>query len=108
MAKRYFKDNKLVLKPNLIRINNEIIINPNDKILKENGYIIVESERNNLDVDSDRIKKYKKITDNLFITYLIYKELGDIEKAESIKKEWINKRNEIKNKYPYIKGKMIP
>ena len=55
---------------------------------------IVEVENENTDDKIDcRCQKY---SDHLFVKYLIFKELGDMEQAEYFKNKWINKRTFIK------------
>lgn len=82
-------------------------VNPNDKILLKAGYEIKDVEaklpnlNNNLIREARKIE-YKKQADPLFIAYQAYKELGETEKAEEAKAQWLAKRVEIDRKFPYM------
>lgn len=88
-------------KINSIRTDKGTMINPTDEFLTENGYEIVNVEDNNTDIENTRANAYKNETDILFNRYMIYKELGETEKAEAVKNEWIAARNKIKENNPY-------
>ena len=45
---------------------------------------------------------YQKYSDTLFITWQKYLAQGKEEKAEETKQAWLNKVNEIEEKYPYF------
>lgn len=100
--KLYTKNGVIVgNKINSIRTDKGTMINPTDEFLIENGYEIVNVEDNNTDIEHARANSYKNKTDILFTRYLVYKELGEIEKAEVAKNEWLAARNKIKENNPY-------
>lgn len=84
-----------------IKTDKGTMLNPTDEFLTENGYEIVNVEDSNTDIENTRANAYKNETDILFNRYMIYKELGEIEKAEVAKNEWIAARNRIKENNPY-------
>lgn len=94
-------------KPKIV-VNGKTINNPTDKQLIDNGYTIINN--------NNKKKKYKdtneriditcqKHSDDLFIKYLIFKELGDTEQAEYFKNKWLKRRTSIKNVCKGIKLK---
>lgn len=100
--KLYTKNGVVVgSKINSIHTDKGTMINPTDEFLTENGYEIVNVEDNNTDIENTRANAYKNETDILFNRYMIYKELGETEKAEAVKNEWIAARNKIKENNPY-------
>ena len=100
--KVYVKDGIVVgTRIDSIIINNNTILHPTDKFLIENGYEIKYLEDTNNDIELKRAKLYADESDILFNRYLIYKELGDIEKAEIAKQQWIEAREKIKSDNPY-------
>ena len=100
--KLYTKNGVIVgSKINSIRTDKGTMINPTDEFLIENGYEIINVEDNNTDIEHTRANSYKNKTDILFTRYLVYKELGEIEKAEVAKNEWLAARNKIKENNPY-------
>ena len=100
--KLYTKNGIIVgTKINSISTNKGTMLNPTDEFLTENGYEIVNVEDSNTDIENTRANAYKKETDILFNRYMIYKELGETEKAEVAKNEWIAARNKIKENNPY-------
>lgn len=100
--KLYLKNGIIVgTKINSISTDKGTMLNPTDEFLTENGYEIVNVEDSNTDIENTRAKAYKKETDTLFNRYMIYKELGETEKAETAKNEWIAARNKIKENNPY-------
>ena len=100
--KLYTKNGIIVgSKINSIHTDKGTMINPTDEFLIKNGYEIVNVEDNNTDIEHTRANSYKNETDVLFTRYLVYKELGEIEKAEIAKNEWIAARNKIKESNPY-------
>lgn len=100
--KLYTKNGIIVgTKINSISTDKGTMLNPTDEFLTENGYEIVNVENSNTDIENTRANAYKKETDILFNRYMIYKELGEIEKAEAAKNEWIAARNRIKENNPY-------
>ena len=100
--KLYLKNGIIVgTKINSISTDKGTMLNPTDEFLTENGYEIVNVEDSNTDIENTRANAYKKETDILFNRYMIYKELGETEKAEVAKNEWIAARNKIKENNPY-------
>ena len=100
--KLYIKNGIVVgTKINSISTDKGTMLNPTDEFLTENGYEIVNVEDSNTDIENTRANAYKKETDTLFNRYMIYKELGETEKAEAVKNEWIAARNRIKENNPY-------
>ena len=100
--KLYLKNGIIVgTKINSISTDKGTMLNPTDEFLTENGYEIVNVEDSNTDIENTRANAYKKETDILFNRYMIYKELGETEKAEAVKNEWIAARNRIKENNPY-------
>ena len=100
--KLYTKNGVIVgSKINSIRTDKGTMINPTDEFLIKNGYEIVDVEDNNTDIERTRANSYKNETDVLFTCYLVYKELGEVEKAEIAKNEWLAARNKIKESNPY-------
>lgn len=100
--KLYIKNGIVVgTKITSIKTDKGTMINPTDEFLIKNGYEIVNVEDNNTDIERTRANSYKNETDILFTRYLIYKELGEVEKAEVVKNEWLAARNKIKESNPY-------
>lgn len=100
--KLYVKNGVIVgNKINSLSTDKGIMINPTDEFLIENGYEIINVEDNNTDIEHTRANAYKNKTDILFTRYLVYKELGEVEKAEIAKNEWLTARNKIKENNPY-------
>lgn len=100
--KVYVKDGIVVgTRIDSIIINNNTILHPTDKFLIENGYEIKDLEDTNNDIELKRAKLYADESDVLFNRYLIYKELGDTEKAEIAKQQWLEAREKIKSDNPY-------
>lgn len=100
--KLYLKNGIVVgTKITSIKTDKGTMLNPTDEFLTENGYEIVNVEDSNTDIENTRANAYKKETDILFNRYMIYKELGETEKAEVAKNEWIAARNRIKKNNPY-------
>ena len=100
--KVYVKDGIVVgTRIDSIIINNNTILHPTDKFLIENGYEIKNLEDTNNDIELKRAKLYADKSDVLFNRYLIYKELGDTEKAEIAKQQWLEAREKIKSDNPY-------
>ena len=100
--KLYVKNGVVVgNKINSLSTDKGTMINPTDEFLIKNGYEIVNVEDNNTDIEHARANSYKNETDVLFTRYLVYKELGEVEKAENAKNEWLAARNKIKESNPY-------
>ena len=100
---KLYKKNGIVVgtKINSISTDKGTMLNPTDEFLTENGYEIVNVEDSNTDIENTRANAYKNETDILFNRYMIYKELGENEKAEIAKNEWLAARNKIKESNPY-------
>lgn len=96
----YKYKNQIVKKPNTIVIGEETINNPTKEQLIACGYEPF-IKRNNIHINKKRNKQYKQYSDELFISYLIHKELGELEEAEEIKQKWLTVRNKIKDNLPY-------
>ena len=91
-------DGKLYKTVQSIEIDGKTVYNPTDEQLKSVGYnvlnIINKKRYKNTDDKIDcRCQKY---SDHLFVKYLIFKELGDMEQAEYFKNKWMSKRAFIK------------
>lgn len=89
-----------------IEIDGKIVNNPTDEQLIAAGCIItnVGNKRIKYTNTDERIDyNCQKNSDDLFIKYLIFKELGDIEQAEYFKNKWLRKRTSIKNACKGIK-----
>ena len=100
--KLYTKNGVIVgTKITSIKTDKGTMLNPTDEFLIKNGYEIVNVEDNNTDIERTRANSYKNETDILFTRYLVYKELGEVEKAEVAKNEWLAARNKIKESNPY-------
>ena len=100
--KLYIKNGIIVgTKITSIKTDKGTMLNPTDEFLTENGYEIVNVEDSNTDIENIRANAYKNETDILFNRYMIYKELGETEKAEAVKNKWIAARNKIKENNPY-------
>lgn len=100
--KLYLKNGIVVgTKITSIKTDKGTMLNPTDEFLTKNGYEIVNVKDNNTDIENTRANAYKDETDILFNRYMIYKELGETEKAEAVKNEWITARNKIKENNPY-------
>lgn len=96
----YKYKNKIVKKPNTIVVGGETINNPTKEQLIACGYEPF-IKQNNIHINKKRNKQYKQYSDELFISYLIHKELGELEEAEEIKQKWLTVRNKIKNNLAY-------
>lgn len=89
-----------------IEIDGKVVNNPTDKQLIAAGYIItnIRDKRPKYTNTDERIDyNCQKHSDDLFIKYLIFKELGDTEQAEYFKNKWLRKRTFIKNACKCIK-----
>lgn len=67
---------------------------------------IYNMEPNTLEERKDKVSKkreslYKSVTDPLYIAYVKYTTLGEVEKAEAKHQEWLDKLQEIKDNNPY-------
>lgn len=102
--KKYFKNGKQVQKPSQIRVKGNYIINPSDERLIKAGYEIADStvEEDNNFIKAQRQAAYKATADQYLIAYQAYTELGEHEKAAEMKILWIEERQKIDQKYPYI------
>ena len=59
-------------------------------------------EKNNI-IRQKRQMSYRNESDSLYMSYVKYLELGELEKANAAKTEWLAKVQEIDIKFPYIK-----
>lgn len=83
-----------------IEIDGKVVNNPTDKQLIAAGYTItnINNKRPKYTNTNERIDyNCQKHSDDLFIKYLIFKELGDTEQAEYFKNRWLKRRTSIKN-----------
>lgn len=109
--KKYYKNNKLTLKPKVILYKGKPYINPSDEILTELGYAIEEIKEvepvkpkiTNDIIKTQRQTAYRMKADQYFIAYQAYTELGELDKAREMKKLWVLEREAIDKQYPYIK-----
>ena len=102
--KKYYKNNKEVPKPRLIIHNRKTYINPNDNLLIEAGYEIVnddDKKPTNEDIKKARALAYKLHADQYFIAYQAYKDLEQWDKAEEMRALWIKVRDRIDEMNPY-------
>ena len=89
-----------------IKIDGNVVNNPTDKQLIAAGYTItnIRNKRPKYTNTDERIDyNCQKHSDDLFIKYLIFKELGDTKQAEYFKNRWLHKRTYIKNACKGIK-----
>lgn len=89
-----------------IEIDGKVVNNPTDNQLIAAGYTItnIRDKRPKYTNTDERIDyNCQKHSDDLFIKYLIFKELGDIEQAEYFKNKWLKRRTNIKNACKGIK-----
>jgi hypothetical protein len=52
----------------------------------------------------ERQKAYKESSDQYLLAYQAYKELGNQEAAEEMKKRWLGERELISRRFPYEKN----
>ena len=64
--------------------------------------VLTIEEKNNM-IRLKRQMLYKNESDSLYMSYVKYTELGELEKASAAKTEWLAKVQEIDIKFPYIK-----
>lgn len=105
--KKYYKDGKLVVKPNHLIVRGRTYVNPSDKVLIKLGYEIREEEIVTPTVTNESIKKqrqmaYRMRADQYLIAYQAYTELGELDKANEMKELWLKEREAIDKQYPYI------
>lgn len=108
--KRYVK-NGIEVKIPTRTINNKEFSLFSNKLMEKLGYkiknvneVIPEPEKiidNNI-IKQQREIAYKTYSDKYFIAYQAYKELGETEKALEMKKLWLEERNTINKRYPYV------
>ena len=110
--KRYVK-NGIEVKIPTRTINNKEFPLFSNKLMEKLGYKIKDVDDNEVIqeptkvTDNNIIKQqreiaYKTYSDKYFIAYQAYKELGETEKALEMKKLWLEERNSINKRYPYI------
>lgn len=103
--KLYYLNNQLVERPKTIIFDGITYTPPTDKILIQYGYEIHEVEEpqiTNEIIQAKRANEYKIRADHYFLAYQAYMELGEIEKANEMKKTWLLVREEINKEFPYI------
>lgn len=59
-------------------------------------------EQQNAIIRKDREIAYRRESDSLYMAYVKYSELGELEKANAAKSEWLAKVQEIDIRFPYI------
>ena len=59
-------------------------------------------EQQNAIIRKDREIAYRRESDTLYMAYVKYSELGELEKANAAKTEWLAKVQEIDIRFPYI------
>lgn len=103
--KLYYKDGVQVPKPNVIVQDNVLYQSPSDEMLKELGYEIKQIDYTlveNKDIQELRASAYSIESDKHLLSYIAYKELGQIEKANRVKELWLESRATIERTYPYV------
>ena len=107
--KIYELNGKLYQTVQSIEIDGKTVYNPTDEQLKSVGYSIlnITNKKRYKNTDDKIDCRCQKHSDHLFVKYLIFKELGDIEQAEYFKNKWINKRTYIKNVCKGIKPNKV-
>lgn len=107
--KIYELNGKLYQTVQSIEIDGKTVYNPTDKQLKSVGYNVLNiTNKERYKDTNDKIDyRCQKHSDHLFIKYLIFKELGDMEQAEYFKNKWMSKRTSIKNICKGIKPNKI-
>ena len=63
--------------------------------------VLTIEEKNNM-IRQKRQMLYKNESDSLYMSYVKYTELGELEKASAAKTEWLAKVQEIDIRFPYI------
>ncbi len=107
--KRYITSEGQILSslPNSLFLNGTTYIPPSDEDVIANGWTIeyIEPEpitrATNETIRMCRQKAYTNRADKYFIAYQAYVELGENEKAEESKKQWLEEREKIDKQYPY-------
>ena len=96
--KIYELNGKLYQTVQSIEIDGKTVYNPTDKQLKSVGYSVlnITNKKRYKNTDDKIDCRCQKHSDHLFVKYLIFKELGDMEQAEYFKNKWIHKRTFIK------------
>ena len=107
--KIYELNGKLYQTVQSIEIDGKTVYNPTDEQLKSVGYSVLNTtNKKRYKNTDDKIDcRCQKHSDHLFVKYLIFKELGDIEQAEYFKNKWMSKRTSIKNVCKGIKPSKI-
>ena len=59
-------------------------------------------EEQNAEIRRKRETVYRRESDSLYMAYVKYSELGELEKANAAKSEWLAKVQEIDIRFPYI------
>lgn len=92
-----------------VEIDGKTVYNPTDEQLKSVGYSVlnITNKKRYKNTDDKIDCRCQKHSDHLFIKYLIFKELGDMEQAEYFKNKWMRKRTSIKNVCKCIKPNKV-
>ena len=103
--KVYELNGKLYQTVQSIEIDGKTVYNPTDKQLKSVGYSVlnITNKKRYKNTDDKIDCRCQKHSDHLFIKYLIFKELGDMEQAEYFKNKWMSKRTFIKSTCKNVK-----
>ena len=59
-------------------------------------------EQQNTAIKREREMAYRRESDSLYMAFAKYSELGELEKANAAKSEWLAKVQEIDIRFPYI------
>jgi hypothetical protein len=70
--KLYLKNEEIVVKPKMVKLNDKYYINPSDEILIKAGYVIEDYENTFNDVLSEKIKQIEEynVSENVDIFYV--------------------------------------
>lgn len=106
--KRYINsEGQVTTRPKSIYLNGWTYTPPTDEVLVANGWTIEYVEQAPLSLPTNatirlcRQQAYTNRADKYFIAYQAYMELGEAEKAEECKKQWLEERAKIDKQYPY-------
>lgn len=103
--KQYYKDGQIVERPKSLTYNGSTYVPPTDEILMAAGYNVVEVEPEpitNVEIAEQRAREYAVRADKVFLAYQAYLTLGETEKAEELKEQWLEIREEINKELPYL------
>ena len=108
--KQFIKDGQIA--GDSVIINGRQIFNPTEDMLIEAGYTEYVPEpytpepipQTNEDIRRMREDAYRMRSDSLFIAYNKYLALGEEDKAEAAKQQWLAEIAMIDAEYPYIEN----